>query len=248
MQLLPGIEARGCALRIGTTLIISDLHIGYEEEGREMGVLLIDEQREYYRRELARVVDGVQQVILNGDVKHSFGTITKQEWEQVSWLLRWLDERATVTVVAGNHDRLLLPIVQKRGMELVDAYLLDNTLIVHGDNTAATLIEKGAVTKEEFAQCKTVVLGHEHPAIRLSDGIRSERAKCYLVGERTLEGAKKRVIVMPAFNPYSTGTDVLRERPLGPLLADFGGLSAFAVVDEQVLAFGELEKLRRPSG
>lgn len=249
MELLPGLEPDGAALYLPASkaLVLADLHIGYEEEKRNRGVLLPAAQRRLFIDEIERLLErhDVERIVLAGDVKHEFGRISQQEWSGVLGFLRRLQEHAVVEVIAGNHDTLLAPILAKEPIPLVKSALLGDVLVVHGDATLKELIEEGALKKEELAAAKTVVMGHEHPALRLTDGIRTETVKCFLVG-KTRQGRRSLpLVVVPSFNPLSYGTDVLRERPLGPLLGAFGDFSAFALVDGKVLAFGSVETLQR---
>jgi len=249
MELLPGIEPDGAAayLPASKTLVLADLHIGYEEEKRNRGVLLPAAQRRLFIDEIERLLGrhDVERIVLAGDVKHEFGRISQQEWSGVLGFLRRLQEHASVEVIAGNHDTLLAPILEKESIPLVRSLLLGDILIVHGDATLTELVEEGGLKKEELAAARTIIMGHEHPALRLTDGVRTETVKCFLVG-KTRSGRKRvPLVVLPSFNPLSYGTDVLRERPLGPLLRAFGDFSAFALVDGKVLAFGLVEALQR---
>ncbi len=303
MDLLPGIEADGCAvyLREAKTLVVSDLHIGYESEVRSHGVQLPQRQREYFAKELDRLVakHKPERVILAGDVKHAFGAISKEEWDDVGELLKRLQAHGcAVEVVGGNHDKLLKPILDKYGVPLRSALVIDaavaaerearsragaekvlvvvpsrtdvllrtrtrksvprqpepasggrspqgKMLIIHGDATIDELLTTKAIDEKILTTITTIICGHEHPAITISDGVRSETVKAFLVGEYRRGRKRFRMVVLPSFNPLAYGTDVLRERPLGPLLTAFGGFSAFAVLDGKVLAFGRVERLQR---
>jgi putative SbcD/Mre11-related phosphoesterase len=258
MELLPGLVADGCALFVkgAKTLILADLHIGYEEEARRHGVLVPQEQRGYFAKELERLIaeHRPRMVVLAGDVKHEFGRISQEEWSDVLRLIRRVRELGCVVeVVGGNHDVLIKPILDKLEITLRKVFIITTTrakseqsiLIVHGDEELDTLVKTGILDKKGLRRVETIIIGHEHPALTITDGVRTETVKCFLAG--TYSYARKRydMVVMPSFNPLAFGTDVLREQPLGPLLADFGGFSAFAVLDDRVLAFGGVERLQR---
>ncbi|RME31334.1 metallophosphoesterase [Candidatus Woesearchaeota archaeon] len=243
-ELLPGFLADGSALFLeeSRSLVVSDLHIGYEEESREEGVLLLNEQRAYLQAELRRLIErhNPSCVIINGDVKHAFGRISEQEWSDVTGLISALKKMTTVRIIGGNHDTLLAPILRRVGLALEPAAIIGDTLVVHGDATLEELVEKKALRHEQLAGVHTIVCGHEHPALRLSDGVRVESLKCFLVGKL----GEKTCIVTPAFTPHASGIDVLREEPLGPLLSSFDGFTAFGVIEGSCIKFGPVEQLR----
>jgi putative SbcD/Mre11-related phosphoesterase len=247
MELSPGILADGAALFLekSRTLVLADLHLGYEEAQRTSGVLLLATQEKDMLKEFDRlfVNHHPTRVVLAGDVKHEFGRISSQEWSGVQRFIEHIQKKGCeVSVVVGNHDKLLLPIIDKMHLEHARACILEtDILVVHGDETMERLIALGVLKMEQLKSIKTVLMGHEHPALRISDGIREETVKYFLVGKGL---GKRNVIVLPSCNPLTFGTDVLRERPLGPLLATYDGFSAFAIVDERILEFGAVKRLR----
>lgn len=253
MELIPGIVADGTALYLdgARALVLSDLHIGYEQERRAAGILLPEEQKRFFLRELDRLFKrhNVGTVVLAGDVKHEFGRISDEEWRDVRDLIFSIRKRgADVKVVGGNHDNLIRPILDRLSIPLVRGLILKNKnqeiLVLHGDEELKTLVDSGSLEKEDL-DADVILIGHEHPSLRITDGLRTETVKCFLVGPYRHGRKKYQMVVMPSSNPLTFGTDVLRERPLGPLLDSFGGFSAFAVLDERVLAFGSLEMMQR---
>lgn len=85
------------------------------------------------------------------------------------------------------------------------------------------------------------MLGHLHPAIKLREGTKIEKYKCFLSGK--YEG--KKVIILPSFAEAFEGVDV---REIGGGLLWKFKLDRFkvAVVGERlnVLDFGELGKIK----
>jgi len=131
MELLPGIVADGCALYVkaAETLVLSDLHIGYEEELRRKGVLIPQEQRSLFAKELGRLIAAhrPRTVVLAGDVKHEFGRISQEEWSDVLRLIREIRvQGCDVEVVGGNHDVLIKPILDKLEIPLKRALVIHN--------------------------------------------------------------------------------------------------------------------------
>ena len=103
-------------------------------------------------------------------------------------------------------------------------------LVVHGD----IIPEEDILTK-----VKTIVMGHEHPAVTIKDTTRSEKFKCFLIGKFQ----KQKLIVVPSFNLVTEGTDVTKERLLSPFLKqDLKNFKAI-VVGDKLYDFGKLKGL-----
>ena len=84
---------------------------------------------------------------------------------------------------------------------------------------------------------KTIIIGHEHPAIVLKEGPRKEKYKCFIKGKFK----RKNLIVMPSFNLVTEGTDVLLETRLSPFLQrDISSFECWIVADK-VYYFGKLK-------
>jgi len=209
-------------------LVIADTHIGYEESLNKQGVLIPRFQFKEVIKRLEKVFSRVKvdKVVMNGDIKHEFGTISEQEWRHTLMLLDFLKRYCNeVILVKGNHDTILGPIARKRDVKVVDEYMVGDVLVVHGDKIPSKL--KGV---------KTIIIGHEHPAVSIKEGVRSELFKCFLKGKF----GRGVLIVQPSFNLVTEGTDVLKESLLSPFLKQ--ELSDFEVfiVGDKVYDFGKL--------
>ncbi|PIZ50735.1 phosphoesterase [Candidatus Woesearchaeota archaeon CG_4_10_14_0_2_um_filter_33_13] len=211
-------------------LIIGDLHLGYEEYMQKKGIFLPKFQIQEITKRLQKIIQKTkpQIIIINGDLKHEFGKVLSQEWEDVLQLIDFLTKNSKeIILIKGNHDKILGPIALKRNIKVLEKYEVDNILIVHGDKTIPT-------TK------KRVVIGHEHPAIVLKDHGKVEKFKCFLKGKYK----QKELIVMPSFNPLLEGTDILKEKLLSPYLKDVSKFQVF-VVGEEIFNFGTVRELRQ---
>jgi putative SbcD/Mre11-related phosphoesterase len=249
MELLKGIEIVDLALYISEykALVVADLHIGYEEALRKQGVFV----PKFHFRDLVKRLEKifallekkgkkgaktVETIIINGDLKHEFGRISEEEWRNTLRLIDWLVRKCgKVLLVQGNHDKILGPIADKRNVQLVDSVLLGENMIIHGDKEV-----------EIPPSVKTLVIAHDHPAVSVSDGVRTETYKCFLVGKHNESHKHRRrnLIVMPSMNPIVEGTDVLKEKLLSPYLhKDLGNFEAY-IVGDKVYNFGKLKKLK----
>ncbi|MFH0870217.1 MAG: metallophosphoesterase [archaeon] len=237
MYILPNIRIVGLALFLEKerTLVVGDLHIGYEEALNRGGLLV---PRVYFKemmQNLEKIMREVKPelIVLLGDVKHEFGTISRQEWKDALSLLDYLTAKTRVVILKGNHDKILGPIARRKEVELRESLSIGDVLLCHGDKLMPV---KSAV----FKKAKTMIIGHEHPAIGIRDSARIERYKCFLRGKY----GRKNLIVVPSFNFVTEGTDVLQEKLLSPFLKNLDDFEAFVVADK-TYAFGKIGKMSR---
>jgi len=213
------------ALIIGKNAIIADLHLGLEnvliESGFNIPKIQIDDIIERLEK-----IDGIERIIIAGDLKHEFGKNLPFEWEDVKKLLNYLlDRDLDVVVVRGNHDNYLKAILTKFGIELLDYFNVGEWKIVHGH-------------KECYAT--KIIMGHEHPAVKVRvDGIYTFH--CFL----RIKYEGREVIVLPAFSPLVSGSDITSCNFISPILKNVRceDVEVYAVNDD-VYYLGTLEKLR----
>ena len=235
MKILKNIKAIDLALHFDSTIIISDVHIGYEEALNKKGIMIPRLEFEEMAKRIKKMITPlgkVERIIINGDLKHEFGTISEQEWRNT---LKFLDLLAKycneVILIKGNHDMILGPIARKRNVKIVDYYLIGKVLITHGDR----------MPKEEILkQADTIIIGHEHPAITLKDGARVETFKCFMKGKYK----RKNLIVLPSFNAIVEGTNMIRDKTLSPFLKQSLDDFEVFVVEDKIYNFGKLRNLR----
>ncbi len=224
-------QIEGYALRIGDTVIASDLHIGYEEALNAQGLLVPRSSFLSIRDRLLALLDKLRprELVLNGDLKHEFGRISRTEWRETLRLIDILSEKVALIIVRGNHDKILDPLVGKRNITIKDYHIIGENYVCHGH---------AIPEDDDFKKAKRIVIGHEHPAIHLRENGRVERFKCFLKGRY----GRKELIVMPSFNMMTEGTDVLSEKTLSPFIKDIRRFEVF-VVDEKVYSFGKVGEL-----
>ena len=236
MEILKGIEIKGKGLWIAKekVLIISDLHLGYEESLVSDGVLIPKGGMfSEMKKEILELLKlNPKLVVINGDLKHEFSNISKQEWKETLELIDLISEKSKILLVKGNHDNILVPIAEKRNIEVKDNLILGDICILHGDKILLETLDK---------KIRILIIGHEHPAVSLTDGTKIEKYKCFLLGKYE----KKKLVVMPSFFSLNEGTDLLRENLLSPFLKnqEIGKFEVFVLGDE-VYDFGKLSKLK----
>lgn len=235
MEISPGLEIREAALwiKVDQILILNDLHLGYEESLHRKGILVPKFQLREIIQSLERILKTItpEKIIINGDLKHEFGTVLKQEWKDVLEFLDYLlTKTKRIIIIQGNHDPVIKPIAQKRNIKVLPEFLIGNTIIVHGDK----IIETNA---------KRIIIGHEHPAITLKEGSKWEKYKCFLKGK----WKDKELIAVPSFNPLLEGTDILKEQVLSPYLTNIKSFEVFIISKGEVFEFGKVKDILKSS-
>ena len=240
-EIFKGIEIKGKALWLAREkiLAIADLHIGYEQALNEQSILA---PRTMFK-EIEKEIKGLLKlkpkiIVINGDLKHEFGRISRQEWKDVSNILDFLKKHAEkIILIKGNHDTILESITNKNQVSSVpiilkDFYIKDNICFMHGHKMLTECLDK---------KIKTIVLGHRHPALVLRDKAKRESYKCFLVGR----WKNKNIIIMPSFFPLVEGSDISAD--FENKLAFNFNLKEFKVyaIADKVYDFGKLKNVRR---
>ncbi len=201
MNIHNNIKIIDLGLLIDKTLIICDIHIGFEESLNKQGILIPRFQFTEIIKRLEKILEQVKvnNIIINGDIKHEFGRISEQEWRHTLKLLDFLAKYGKVILIKGNHDNILGPIAKKRNVEVKDYVILKDILVIHGDKLNKDI-------EKLIKKSKIIIIGHEHPAITLKDSPRIEKYKCFLKGKFK----RKTLIVQPSFNLVTEGTDITK--------------------------------------
>ena len=239
MKILSNIEIIDLALYFNSTLVIADVHIGYEEALNKQGILVPRLQFGEMVKRMNNIFGilknkRINTIIVNGDLKHEFGTISEQEWRNT---LKFLDLLAKhcdeIVLIRGNHDTILGPIARKRNVQILDYYIIkpNKVIMAHGDKI---------LPKDILKDASTIIIGHEHPAVSLKESHRVEQFKCFLKGK--YKG--KDLIVQPSFNGIVEGTDLLRDKILSPFLRQKLDDFDVYVIEDKVYKFGKLRNLK----
>lgn len=235
MEISKGIEIIDLALFVKKQkiLVLSDFHIGYEESLSEQGILVPRLHLKDIKKRLVKIIKKTSPstIVVNGDLKHEFSRISKQEWRDSLNIIDYLEQNCKkLILIKGNHDKILEPIAEKRNLELADDLEIEDIVITHGHNIPKI---KRSI--------KTIIIGHEHPAIRLKDNSRAETFKCFLKGKYK----SKELIVMPSFNLVTEGSDILAEKTLSPFLDDISDFEVFIPSETKTLYFGKVKELKK---
>lgn len=232
MRLTKEIEIIDLGLLINKKiLVISDIHFGYEDALIEQGYLIPRHQYKDTVERINKILSNVKPkiIIINGDLKHQFGSILKQEYKDSINFLESLLRKYQVILIKGNHDKILSIIAEKVNLKTQLFYSIDDIYICHGDFIPEDL---------NFIKSKTIIIGHEHPSVTLEKNKRFEKFKCFLKGKYK----NKTLIVQPSLNLMTIGTDILKQRLQSPFLKDIKDFEVF-IVEDKIYNFGKVKNL-----
>jgi uncharacterized protein len=120
-----------------------------------------------------------------------------------------IEARAELRLVAGNHDRSL---ARQISQPLIRDLQIGPHRFLHGDGHSEAAAQ--AILEQTQASGGLLIMGHEHPAIGISDSVAHyARVPCFM--------ASSRLLVLPAFSTWSAGSEIRRGTFLSsfPLLA-----------------------------
>ncbi|MDQ4072959.1 MAG: metallophosphoesterase [Thermoproteota archaeon] len=213
-------------------LVISDIHIGFEDQMNKNGVLFDPRKNmEEILDLLTRVVTQtkIRNLIILGDLKSSIKVITKAEWIHVPYFIeRVLGLVDQVYLVPGNHDGNIRHLVSREV----------NLMSVKGMEIKGILFTHGHAASEIGDNIYKIITGHLHPTITSGENITSgQQAWVRIIlnkknknlnntrGGSSVDSGDKKVdfIIMPHFNrylSYNSGFDryMKRKKTKLPLL------------------------------
>jgi putative SbcD/Mre11-related phosphoesterase len=228
------------------TLVIADLHLGWEVDLAAQGIH-IPSQSPRILKKLLEIIEQYQpnRLVFLGDVKHAIPQITYEEWKSVPEFFETVKSHVCeVIVVLGNHDGDLEPLTPR------SVKLVSSGGVVIGEEVKIGLFHGHAWPRPEVLECENAVIGHIHPVWLFKDKLglwmmrqiwfmtridQRKLAKEYCK-HRKLKATKNpvkaikeklnidvkemKLIVMPAFNDLVGGAAInrLNQKLIGPLL------------------------------
>ncbi|MDR3405205.1 MAG: metallophosphoesterase family protein [Chthoniobacter sp.] len=232
LELEPGVwldAGRAVWLEEWRTLAVADLHLGYAWAHRAEGQLLPVDTGEDSTERLLKLIERYrpEEVVLLGDIVHRAVDVPALHTE-LRWLALTVGERARLRLIGGNHDRELAATLATAGivLEIDDSASVGPHLLLHGDEGDESAAESRL--SEQAAMGGRVILGHEHPAIGLSDGVASHvKCPCFVTGANFL--------ILPAFSRWAAGSDVHTYRFMSPYARLRTAERAIAIVAGKLL-------------
>jgi putative SbcD/Mre11-related phosphoesterase len=229
------------------TLIIADLHLGFENELVKMGIN-IPSQTPKIQEKLIQIIKYTKpkRLIILGDLKHNVPKISLHEWEFIPRFFENIQKVLfDVEIIPGNHDgnlELLTPRTVR---------ILSPKGIVIGGKEKVALMHGHAWPSPELFGADYLIIAHNHPTVHFIEPtgfriIRQIWVKAECNGRKVAEsflrynGVKGRIdpiklmetkyevkvrnpklIIMPSFNETYGGLPinlVKKEKLLGPIL------------------------------
>lgn len=201
-------------VREDDALVVADIHLGFEEVMASQGIMLYHMQLRDALRVLreAKSLSGARRLIVNGDIKHAFEKLTRQERKEIPMLFSGALEMGfkEIIVVRGNHDNYVAPLVRDHGAVFVeDALELGGGITVtHGHQK----VETGG---------ELIIMGHEHPAVQLTFGGYRTKYRALLLMPTDIG---KTLIIEPAMGKYQVSNPAGLDRGsyLSPIINEHG--------------------------
>jgi hypothetical protein len=229
------------------TLVIADLHIGWEIALSQKGIH-VPTQMPKLLQKLKTLVSTYkpEKLLVLGDVKHTVATAQIGEWHDVPDFFNELQRQIKkICVIRGNHDGNLEPLLPEN-IKILPATgsIVEEVGLFHGHRWPSPALLK----------CKTLMMGHVHPIVAFRDpaGFRITRqvwvkAECdgtkltkillqknkIKIKKNAEETLRKhyrikpetsQLFIMPSFNEFLGGRPLNRrktsgtERIMGPVL------------------------------
>jgi len=199
------------------TLLISDIHFGFEAELTEKGIK-IPSQTYRIRDLLMSLIEETkaERIIFLGDVKHQVPLSSWIEWREMPEVIKEIVENGVeIILIPGNHDggieNILGNMVHYESSKGMMIKCERKVFLIHGH----------AWPSPEALKADMIIMGHLHPVVSLRTDVGSvirRKVWLYMRGEKKVLAEKLGVssrkrgrtdlLVMPAFNPILSGLSV----------------------------------------
>ena len=190
-----------------SAVVIADLHIGYEDELREKGVI-VPSQWKNMKNRIESIMEKTKanRLIILGDIKHNILRTPR-------YVREFFDDMPyEIMAVKGNHDGGIEEMVDFK-VYPSQGFRIGKYGFIHGHSWSS----------EDVVKADFLFMGHMHPEIELFDSLKkSNKMACILHGSLNEKGIEKygkniSIFVLPAFNPL-VGAAI--GKPLGPLFTN----------------------------
>ena len=230
------------------TLVVSDLHIGWEVALAEEGVHVPSQTKRLLEKLKAAIGEQkIGRLVVLGDVKHTFSKIEHEEWRDVP---QFFEETCKIVpkvqVVPGNHDGDIEALLPE------SAEVLSSKGVIIGD---VGLFHGHMWPDINILGCSTLVVGHVHPVIVLSDPMgfriaqqvwvrapcnsellarlvlrrnnvrlkKNEKAREVLKARFSIDLKAETLVILPSFNDFLGGQAINRSTMSGKKFKAFIG-------------------------
>jgi len=144
------------------TLVVADLHIGWEAALSQRGIHVPTQAPKLLRKlKDLLLIHKPERLLILGDVKHTVATAEMSEWQDIPDFFNRLKEQIRrICVVRGNHDGNLEPLLPE------DVTILPATGTALGE---VGLFHGHRWPSPALLKCKTLIMGHVHPVVAFRD-------------------------------------------------------------------------------
>lgn len=204
LQLLP---EKGIYIEPLKTLLIADVHLGKSETFQSQGIPISNQVNQVTLDRLQKLCDRLQPETLwiLGDLFHSKYALVDEVLNRWATFLKSIS--ADVQLVVGNHDRSLVPILNRFSINgFMDAVQIKNLVLSHEPQPKQNCLN---------------ICGHIHPCIRIKTRLDNLRLPCFYLE------LPQNVLMLPSFGEFTGGYDL----SLKP------NSRAYVVVDNTVIPF-----------
>ena len=210
-----------------SVLAVADLHLGYSWAQRSRGLLLPVETPDSIPARLTTLVrdHAPQTVVLLGDLVHRAIALPALR-SALEHLCRSL-AGTQIVLCQGNHDLRFEQLAAdwRLPITVTQELRLGRLRLRHGDDPPT---EGGAPPLTLESEPPLTVIGHEHPAVELGDGLATRvRVPCFLVSDN--------LVILPAFSDWAAGCVVGRHSFLGKAAQSARFHTAFACLGPRLL-------------
>ncbi len=157
-------EDRGLIIRGDSVsaLIISDLHLGIEEEISEERGIHFPLQDGIILERIKSLVRKYElySLYIVGDVKHTILTDIPYNWDIIPEFMQNLTEIVDTVIIPGNHDGNLESLLPHR-VELADVH----GIVIGESDERIGLLHGHAWPASELLEASRFIAGHNHPAV-----------------------------------------------------------------------------------
>jgi hypothetical protein len=199
-------------------LAVADLHLGYAWSHRAQGQLMPVASKDNVLDRLSALVADYnpQRVVLLGDIVHRALPVPAL-LDELRALLALAEGKCELVLLAGNHDRKLQQLLEQLGASdvLRDEFCSAENVFLHGDRPATQPATR-------------YIIGHEHPAISLGDGVATSRKfPCFLIAQN--------VLTLPSFSSWSAHTPFPFYEFMSPIARAARFETALAIMGDRLL-------------
>ncbi|MBS7655236.1 metallophosphoesterase [Candidatus Bathyarchaeota archaeon] len=145
------------------TLVISDLHIGFEASLAKQGIHIPSQTSKMLKLMLKLIkISKPSSIIILGDLKHTIARVEVEERRDIPSFLNEVSMKVeNIKLIPGNHDGGVKPLLPS------SVEILPSSGFIAQENIA--LIHGHAWFSLKLLKCKGLIMGHMHPVVAFKD-------------------------------------------------------------------------------